>query len=80
MSDLVKFKEGNIYEMRFVTDSDLKVPYICVKRTEKTIYLERFKEPSDKLTRRVKTYNGEEFVVAGSYSMAPSIYASRVIG
>jgi hypothetical protein len=74
-----KFETGNIYEMRFITDSDLSVKYICVKRTEKTVTFERFMNPSDTISKKVKVYNNEEYIVTGNYSMAPSIKASRIV-
>lgn len=75
-----KFEIGNIYEMRFITDVDLSVKYICVKRTEKTVKFERFENPSDSISKKVKVYNNEEYVVTENYSMAPCIKASRLVG
>lgn len=74
------FETGNIYRMNFIVDSDLKVDYICVKRTEKTATFERFQRPSESLTRKIKVYNNVEYVLDGSYSMAPSIYADKIVG
>lgn len=74
-----KFEIGNIYQMNFIGDSNLKPQYICVKRTSKTVTFEIFKG-KEKLTRRIKEYNGVEYVLEGSYSMAPSIYADKVVG
>lgn len=80
MANSTTFEEGNIYQMTFVGDSDLKVPYICTKRTPKTVTLEKFKG-SEVIKRKIKTsFGGIEYVVAGSYSMAPSIYADKVVG
>ena len=78
-TEMTRFETGNVYEMRFVTDSELKPQFICVKRTAKTVTFERFKG-TEKLTRRIKEYNNCEFIVEGSYSMAPSIYAHRIVG
>ena len=75
-----KFEIGNIYEMRFITDADLSVKYICVKRTEKTVKFERFGNPTDAISKKVKVYNNEEYVVTENYSMAPCIKASRIVG
>ncbi len=75
-----KFEAGNIYEMRFITDADLAVKYICVKRTEKTVTFERFMNSSDTISKKVKVYNNEEYVVTGNYSMAPCIKSSRIVG
>ena len=75
-----KFEEGNMYQMTFIGDSDLKVPYICTKRTPKMVTLEKFKV-SEVIKRKINVSgNGIEYVVAGSYSMAPSIYADKLIG
>lgn len=76
-----KFEEGNIYEMHFIGDSQLKPQFICVKRTEKMVTLERFKSPEDSITRRIKIdSDGFEYILEGSYSMAPSINCKRVVG
>jgi hypothetical protein len=80
MESIAKFEVGNIYQMRFITDSDLKPEYICVKRTEKSVTFERFKSANDKIVRRIKEYNGSEYVLYGNYSMAPSIKASSLVG
>ena len=74
-----KFEAGNIYQVNFIGDSDLKPQWICIKRTNKTVTFERFKK-TESITRRIKTYNGVEYVLDGSYSMAPSIYADKVVG
>jgi hypothetical protein len=78
--ETTKFEIGNIYKMRFITDSDLSVKYICVKRTEKTVTFERFMDSSDKICKKVKVYNNEEYIVTGNYSMAPSIKAANIVG
>lgn len=74
-----KFEEGNIYQMTFIGDADLKVPYICVKRTKKMVTLEKFKG-KEVLKKKINVYRGVEYIKAGSYSMAPSIYADKIIG
>ena len=75
-----KFETGNIYGMKFIGDSNLVTPWICVKRTAKTVTFERFKNPSESMNRRIKMYQGVEYVVEGNYSMAPSIRANNIIG
>ena len=78
--DLIKrFEVGNIYEMRFIGDSDLKVAFICTKRTPKTVRLEAVKS-KEILNRKIKNSEIEEYILEGSYSMAPSIRAGKVIG
>ena len=78
--DLIKkFEVGNIYEMRFIGDSALKVAFICTKKTAKTVRLEGVKG-KEILNRRIKNSDIEEYILQGSYSMAPSIRAGKVIG
>ena len=78
--EFTKFEEGAIYQMSFIGDSDLKPEYICIKRTAKTATFERFKKPGNPMTRRIKVYDNSEYVLKGSYSMAPSINSRRVVG
>lgn len=80
ISMAVKFEEGNIYEMRFIGDADLKPHYICVKRTAKTATFERFKNPQDSIKRKINFHNGVEYIKEGGYSMAPTIYADKIVG
>jgi len=77
----IKFEKGNIYQMKFIGDSELKPEFICTKVTPKTATFERFgsKNP-ESITRKIKTYNGVEYILDGSYSMAPSIKADKVVG
>ena len=77
---LIKFEAGNIYQMNFIGDSELKPQFICVKTTAKTATFERFQNPSDVITRKIKTWNGVEYIVDGTYSMAPSIHADKIVG
>ena len=35
--ETIKFEAGNIYEMRFICDSDLRVNYVCLSRTAKKV-------------------------------------------
>jgi hypothetical protein len=80
MTTITTFETGNIYEMRFIGDSDLKVKFICVKRTAKSVTFERFQNSNETITRRVKVWDGSEYVLDGNYSMAPSIKASNLVG
>ena len=79
-TETVHFAVGNIYCMQFIGDSDLKPKWICVKLTPKTATFEKFKNPSESITRKIKTYAGIDYIVNGSYSMAPSIHADKVVG
>lgn len=78
MTTVAKFEEGNIYEMRFIGDSELKPRFICTKRTEKMVTMESLKG-GEVIKRRIRTWSDTEVIVDGNYSMAPSIRASRVV-
>lgn len=80
MTTIKTFEAGNIYEMRFIGDSDLRVKFICVKRTATSVTFERFQKPSEVIKRKIKVWDGSEYIVDGSYSMAPSIYAKNIVG
>lgn len=73
-----QFETGNVYQMTFIGDSSLKVEFLCVKRTNKTVTFEKYKG-TEMLTRRIKVYDDVEYVLQGSYSMAPSIKATRIV-
>lgn len=79
MENLKKFEVGNIYFMHFIGDSELRPQWICVKRTAKTVTFERFKQ-TESIKRKIKVWDGAEYILLGSYSMAPSINAKRVAG
>ena len=74
------FQAGDIYEMTFITDSQLRPKYLCTKRTAKTAWFQALNS-SEEITRRIsKDFDGNERIVDGSYSMAPSINSKRVVG
>ena len=68
-----KFELGKTYNMRFIGDSDLRPEFVCFKLTAKTA---TFQGKHEKISKRIKVYDGVEYVLAGSYSMAPSIKAA----
>ena len=53
----IKFKTGSTYQMTFVTDSNLKPEFVCIKRTEKTV---TFSDKHETITRRIKELDGIE--------------------
>ena len=75
----VKFEIGNIYEMRFITDSELKPQFICTKLTKTQATFERFMNPNDRITKKIKVYDNVEYIVTDSYSLAPVIKANRIV-
>lgn len=75
----VKFETGNVYEMSFIGDYNLRPQYICVKRTDKSVTFEKFPTASEVITRKIKVWDNTEYILEGSYSMAPSIKASRIV-
>ena len=77
-TQITQFSEGSIYQMSFIGDSDLKPTWKCTKRTPKTVTFERT-DSSDKLTRKIKTYDNIEYILQGNYSMAPQISAKRIV-
>jgi len=79
MNTITTFETGNVYQMTFIGDSDLRPEFICVKRTAKNATFERFTNPSEKITRRIKVWNGSEYVLEASYSMAPTIKATNLV-
>jgi len=77
-TEINKFEIGKTYEMRFIGDSDLRPHFVCVKRTEKSATFKSAKT-NEVLTRRVKVYDNFEYILQGTYSMAPSIRAKNII-
>lgn len=73
-----QFETGNVYEMTFIGDSNLRPEFICVKRTPKTVTFERFKG-TESMTRKIKVYDNCEYILDGSYSMAPRIKADKIV-
>jgi len=71
-----KFQSGKTYQMTFIGDYNLRPEFVCVKRTEKTVTL---KGQFETLNCRIKENNGIEFIKVGTYSMAPAIYADKII-
>ena len=72
-----KFEKNNIYAKDSIVDSQSKSPYICIVRTAKTVTFEKYQQPGQKYTFRIKEYKGSEYVIFGSYSF---IYANKIIG
>ena len=79
-TEITKFEIGNIYEMSFIGDYDLRPKFICVAITKTTATFERFKNPSESIKRKIKIYDNVEYIIDGNYSMAPIIKASKVVG
>lgn len=75
-----KFEANKTYEMSYIGDSELRPKWLCVKRTAKTATFQRPDDESEKMTRRIKIDSeGNEYVLQGSYSMAPCINAKRIV-
>lgn len=75
----VKFEIGNVYEMRFITDSELKPQFICTKLTKSQATFERFMNSNDRITKKIKIYDNIEYIVTDNYSLAPVIKADRIV-
>lgn len=70
-----QFETGQNYQMRFIGDSGLKPVWKCIARTDKTA---KFENRGEVISRRIKVYDDSEYVLYGSYSMAPSINSKRL--
>jgi len=76
----INFSKSNVYEMRFITDYDLRPHFICVKTTPKTASFQRFGSPnSEIITKRIKTNSDGQYIVTDTYSMAPIIRAKNIV-
>jgi hypothetical protein len=77
MPATVRFEQGRIYEMHWVTDHTLRTPRQVVARTPKTVTIrERAGGPT--ATRRIAVVDGvERCMPLGRYSMAPVLAADR---
>lgn len=74
-----KFIIGEVYEMRFIGDSDLKPKFKCTERTEKSVSFIRA-DGTDKINKKkIRIHDESEYIITDSYSMAPTIYAKNKI-
>jgi hypothetical protein len=80
MNAVTKFETGNIYQMNFIGDSELKVNYICTKITKTSATFEKFMNPEIKITKKIRISDSVEYILTDSYSFAPIIRASRIVG
>lgn len=72
METTATFETGATYEMTFITDSELRPQFVCVKRTAKTATFKGVYD-GEVITRKIRTYSGSETITLGNYSMAPGI-------
>jgi len=74
---MTTFEANSTYQMRFITDCDLRVPVKIIKRTDKSVRIELHGEQK---TCRIKFYDNCEYILPeGNYSMAPSCRAENKI-
>lgn len=80
MSNLnTTFEIGKAYKMSWIGDSDLKTIYTVIKRTAKFVTLVR-ENSSEPVRVGIKIYDGSEYCSpTGSYSMSPSLYATKEV-
>ena len=72
------FETGKTYEMRWITDSDLRTPITIEKRTAKTATVTVRGEETKRC--KIHTYEGREYIKPmGSYSMAPILSANNLV-
>ena len=76
---MANFQANKTYEIRFIGDSDLKVPFTVTRRTEKSLW-GRVRNGEVK-RMKIHSYAGSEYVnPMGNYSMSPSANARHLIG
>ena len=73
-----KFEANKSYHASFIGDADLKPAFTCKSRTDNTAVFEDVRT-GETLKRKIKIHSDSEFVLFGSYSMSPTIAASRLI-
>lgn len=78
MENSTQFEVGKIYQMRFITDSALKIQWECISRTARRATFRRIGS-SEQITRKVNTYDDYEYVNYSSYSMAPSMNSDSLV-
>lgn len=74
----VIFEVGNVYEMRYIGDNDLRPLWFCSKVTPKMATFEKYQNKKETITRKIKSSGGVDYVLEGNYSMAPSISANHI--
>lgn len=72
-----KFEIGKTYQMRFIGDYNLRPEFVCIKKTDKQVTFQGKHETIRK--KIVISMDGHEFISAGSYSMAPTIYSTDLV-
>jgi hypothetical protein len=80
MEDLIKFETGNVYALNFIGDADLKPLWICTAITKTTATFERFQSKQKEIIKKkIRIHDGSEYIKYDNYSMAPTIYANKII-
>jgi len=75
---MTQFETGQTYEMTFIGNSDLKVKFNCIKRTNKTATFKKV-NGKEQMTRKIKVSQDVEYVLSDSYSFAPIINSRRKV-
>jgi len=73
----LKFITGKTYFEKFIGDADLKVEWLCISRTDKTVKFLN-KQRDEIIKRKINEYQGTEYIRYGNYSMSSSIYADSL--
>jgi hypothetical protein len=76
MEAVVKFQEGQELSSRSACDYDCVFRFTVVKRTEKTVTL-KYHDQLKKVKVRVWSNGSEYCYPLGTYSMAPSVFATE---
>ena len=75
-AQIQKFEAGKTYAMAWNCDEDRVSHHRVIRRTAKSIWVEFAGEI---VRRSVKVWDGSEYILAGSYSMAPWLRAENPV-
>ena len=77
-SKVIKFEVGKTYVTRYIGDSNLKLSYKILSRTDKSVLVEDVKTHESKRCK-ISIYSGvEQCLPDGNYSKAPVLSADKL--
>jgi hypothetical protein len=79
MKATIKFKPGQSYETRLISDYDSKLIFKIYRRTDKSVWIDAWpNKVKGPVRRTIKIFGGVETISPiGNYSMAPILSADR---
>lgn len=76
---MIQFQTGNIYSIGWIGDSELTTLYTVIKRTAKTVTLQRAGQ-TETIRRKIDFWDDYETCrPTGNYSMAPTLCAKDIV-